>query len=87
MHQELKITMLLTRNKDTRICNSYTMACPPVRGDKPRALASGFSNVQEDKHGITIIDHLSVALAHQEIFRAKFNKGGRINTCNKYRIT
>ena len=23
------------------ISNSYTMGCPPVRGDKPRALASG----------------------------------------------
>ena len=23
------------------LSNSYTMACPPVRGDNPRALASG----------------------------------------------
>ena len=30
------------------------MACPPVRGDYPRALASGLSYVQVDKHGITI---------------------------------
>ena len=22
------------------ICNSYTMVCPPVRGDNPRALAT-----------------------------------------------
>ena len=29
--------------------NSYTMACPPVRGDNPRALASGLSYVQVDK--------------------------------------
>ena len=36
-------------------CNSYTMGCPPVRGDDPRALASGLSYVQEDKHGITIL--------------------------------
>ena len=28
--------------------NSYTMACPPVRGDNPRALASGLSCVQVD---------------------------------------
>ena len=30
------------------------MACPPVRGDNPRALASGLSYVQVDKHGITM---------------------------------
>ena len=38
--------------------NSYTMGCPPVRGDNPRALASGLSYVQVDKHGITILYHL-----------------------------
>ena len=32
--------------------NSYTKGCQPVRGDKPRALASGLSYVQVDKHGI-----------------------------------
>ena len=32
-------------------CNSYTMGCPPVRGDNSRALASGLSYVQVDKHG------------------------------------
>ena len=26
-----------------RVCSSYTIACPPVRGDNPRALASGLS--------------------------------------------
>ena len=30
------------------------MACSPVRGDNPRALASGLSYVQVDKHGLTI---------------------------------
>ena len=35
------------------ISNSYAMDCPPVRGDKPRALASGLSYVQVGKHGIT----------------------------------
>ena len=40
------------------LSNSYTMGCPPVRGDNPRALASGLSYVQEDKHGITILYHL-----------------------------
>ena len=28
--------------------NSYTMGCPHVRGDNPRALASGLSYVQVD---------------------------------------
>ena len=40
------------------ISNGYTMGCPPVRGDNPRALASGLSYVQVDKHGITILYHL-----------------------------
>ena len=42
------------------ISNSYTMGCPPVRGDNPRALASRLSYVQDevDKHGITILYHL-----------------------------
>ena len=38
--------------------NSYTMGCPPVRGDNPRALASGLTYVQVDKHSITIFYHL-----------------------------
>ena len=38
--------------------NSYSMSCPPVRGDNPRALASGLSYVEVDKHGITILYHL-----------------------------
>ena len=45
------------------------MACPPVHGDNPRALmsglsyvqvdkhVSGLSYVQVDKHGITILCH------------------------------
>ena len=37
---------------------SYSMGCPPVRGDNPRALASGLSYVQVDKYGITILYHL-----------------------------
>ena len=41
-----------------RLSISYTMGCPPVRGDNRRALASGLSYVQVDKHGITILYHL-----------------------------
>ena len=55
------------------------MGCPPVRGDNPRALASGLSYVQVDKDGITILYHL-----HQctplEIFRAKGKGGISTNT-------
>ena len=40
------------------ISNSYTMGCPPVRGDNSRALASGLSHVHVDKHGITVLYHL-----------------------------
>ena len=40
------------------IRNSYTMCCPPVRGDNPRDLASGLSYVQVDKHGINILYNL-----------------------------
>ena len=40
------------------ISNSYTMGCPPVRGDNPRALASGLSYVQVDKHSITNLYHI-----------------------------
>ena len=47
-----------TKSHNIRLCNSYTMGCPPVRGDNPRALASGLSYVQVNKHGITILYHL-----------------------------
>ena len=50
--------LLLFISERNGLCNSYTMACPPVRGDNPRALASGLSYVQVDKHGITILYHL-----------------------------
>ena len=33
------------------------MGCPPICRDNPRALASGLSYVQVDKHGITILYH------------------------------
>ena len=47
---------LTYRHRETS--NSYSMGCLPVRGDNPRALASGLSYVQVDKHGITILYHL-----------------------------
>ena len=40
------------------LSNSYTIGCPPVHGDNPRALASGLSYVQVDKHDITILYHM-----------------------------
>ena len=52
--------------------NSYTMGWRLYR-----ALASGLSYVQVNKHGITIYTtYISVDLAHHEIFRAKVGKGG-----------
>ena len=78
-----KLFLYFTSSRD-ELCNSYTMSCPPVRGDNQRALASGLSYVQVDKHGITILYHLqSVDLAHREIFRAKVGKGG-INIFHLY---
>ena len=51
--------------------------CPPVRVDNPRALASGLSYVQVDKHGITFYTtYISVDLVHHEIFCAKVGKDG-----------
>ena len=52
------ISVEANENSGNLIRNSYTMSCPPVRGDNPRALASGLSYVQVDKHGITILYHL-----------------------------
>ena len=53
------------------------MGCPPVRGDNPRALASGLSYVQVDKHGLTILYHLHLCrtCTSRDIF-AKVGKGG-----------
>ena len=53
------------------------MGCWSVRGDDPRALASGlfYMYVQVNKHGITIL-YISVDLAHRKIVRAKVGKDG-----------
>ena len=64
------------------------MGCLPVRGDNPRALASGLSYVQVDKHGITILYLCTGGQTWYNyfipptsapctlIFRAKVGKGG-----------
>ena len=55
------------------------MACPTVRGDNPRALASGLSYVQADKHDITIFTtYIIVDLSHHEKACAK------VGTCKYY---
>ena len=36
----------------SQISNSYTMGCPPLHGDYPRALASGLSYLQVDNYFI-----------------------------------
>ena len=48
------------------------MACAPVRGDNPRASASGFSMVNY----ISYHTHTTIDRAHHEIFGAKVGKGG-----------
>ena len=59
------------------LCYSYTMGCPPVHGDNPRALASGLSYVQVEKHGITILYHLhQCRRCRSRDFNAKVIKGG-----------
>ena len=53
------------------------MACSPVRRDNPRALASGLSYVQVDKHGIIFqTTYISVDLAHYDIFCVEVGTGG-----------
>ena len=53
------------------------MACPPVRGGNPRALASGLSCVQVDNMvQLFYTTSITVGLAHHELFRAKVCKGG-----------
>ena len=60
------------------LSNSFTMGCPSLRGDNPRALnlASGLSYVQVDKHGILFhTTYISVDIVHHEMFHAKVGKG------------
>ena len=52
--------MSLIRNHHNNTCSSYIMGCPSDRGDNPRALASGISYEQVDKHDITLITPTSV---------------------------
>ena len=69
--------MLSSRFKKDVLCNGYTMGCPPVRGDNPRAIASGLSYVQVDKHGITILYHLyQYRHCTSQDIHAKVGKGG-----------
>ena len=57
--RDIKVLVwLIFTLKGATLCNSYTMGCPPLRGVNPRALASGLSYVQVDKHGITILYYL-----------------------------
>ena len=55
---KVRLHSVLCMSEKHCLCNSYTMGCPHVRGDNPRALAGGLSYVQVDKHGITILYHL-----------------------------
>ena len=44
----VKVKLLVHTLISRGLSNSYTMGCPPVRGDNPRALASGLSYVKVD---------------------------------------
>ena len=66
---------MLEKSKGTLEHLNYVIVIPwlvrPVRGDNPRALASGLFYVQVDKHGITnYTTYISEDLAHHELFRA-----------------
>ena len=56
------------------------MGCPPVRGDNPRALASGLSPRTGGQPMVKLYytTYISVDLAYQMIFHAKVGKGGII---------
>ena len=59
------------------LCNSYTMGCPPVRGDNPRALAGGLSYVQVEKMELLFYTtYISVDVEDHEILNAKVSQGG-----------
>ena len=58
------------------IRNSYTMGCPPVCGDNPQALASGFLRRDgQTWYNYFNTTYMSVDLAHHKIFCAKVGKG------------
>ena len=54
------------------------MGCPTARGDYARALVSGLSYVQLNKHGVTVAYHLHQRKDHAQhaILYAKVGKGG-----------
>ena len=56
--KNVQVVLIHDKQGASELSNSYTMGCPPVRGDNPRAIASGLSYVQVDKHSITILYHL-----------------------------
>ena len=51
--------------RNATLSDSYTMGYLPVRGDNPRALASGLSYVLVDRHGMPFYTtYNSIDLAH-----------------------
>ena len=54
------------------------MACPPVRGDNPRALSEWtiLRTGEKSKYNFFYTTYISVDLAHHVILRAKVGKGG-----------
>ena len=76
--------MIFKQQRQKVLSNSYTKVCPPVRGDNPRALASGLFPVQAGKPWyIYFIPPSSVyTLFCMKYFTLKFaisGKGGLIS--------
>ena len=63
------------------------MGCLPVCGDDPRALVSGLSYIQVDKHGIRFYTTVvSVDLVHDEIFHGKGGIMYHTSIINQWRV-
>ena len=58
--QSIPINVKIESLQDVHNTCSYAMGCSPVREDNPRALASGLSYVQVDKHGFYFMPPTSV---------------------------
>ena len=61
-----------------RLYYRYTIVCPPICGENPRALASGLSPVQMDKlwYMYYFLYHLHQCKTCKLIVHAKVGKGG-----------
>ena len=72
------------------LSGSYTMVCPPVRGDNPQALAKGLSPMRRKNYDTAIFYHLiSVDLLSMKYFVLKLvicGKGWYRNCYGTHRL-